>query len=133
MKKILLATIAVFVLWAALDFVLHGVLLQKMYEETASLWRPMEEMKNTLMMVVTLIVAGVFCYVYSEFFKKKDTATALKYGLLYGIAGGISMGYGSYSVMPLPYNIALYWFLGSVIETVAGAYVMSLIIKQEGE
>lgn len=57
----------------------------------------------------------------------------MKYGLLYGIAGGISMGYGSYSVMPLPYNIALYWFLGSVIETVAGAYVMSLIIKQEGE
>lgn len=71
MKKFLLATLAVFVLWQVLDFVMHGILMQKMYEETASLWRPMEEMKNTLMMVVTLIVAGVFCYVYSEFSRKK--------------------------------------------------------------
>lgn len=133
MKKFLLATLAVFVLWQALDFVLHGVLLQKMYEETASLWRPMEEMKNMLMMVVTLISAGVFCYIYSEYFKKKDTNTALRYGLIYGIGVGVSFAYGSYSVLPVPYNMALYWFLGTIIESVAGAYVMSFIIKDEAQ
>jgi hypothetical protein len=56
----------------------------------------------------------------------------VRYGLVFGIGSGISMGYGSYSVMPLPYQIALVWFLGAVIEAVAAGWITGMIVKREG-
>jgi hypothetical protein len=40
------------------------------------------------------------------------------------------MGYGSYSVMPIPYHMALTWFLGSVVEASVGGMIAGLIIKE---
>ena len=46
----------------------------------------------------------------------KGIGTAVKYGLVFGIGVGISMGYGSYSVMPIFYSMAFNWLPGSVVE-----------------
>jgi hypothetical protein len=35
-------------------------------------------------------------------------------------------GYGTYSVMPIPYHMALVWFLGSLIE---GHWAVSLLAQ----
>jgi hypothetical protein len=40
------------------------------------------------------------------------------------------MGYGSYSVMPIPYKMAFIWFFGSVVETTSGGLLLGLIIKK---
>ena len=42
-KKIIIAIIAVFILWSILDFVIHGVLLSEAYKATVELWRPMKK------------------------------------------------------------------------------------------
>jgi len=128
MNKTILAIAAVFVVWSVLDFILHGVILASAYGATASLWRPMEEMKMVLMYIVVLIVAGCFVYMYSALISDKGIRTALFYGLLFGIASGVSMGYGTYSVMPIPYTLAFGWFLGTVVESVAGAWVAWYIV-----
>ena len=43
-KRWLLASVAVFVVMAVLEFFIHGVLLSDMYRQTASVWRPEAEM-----------------------------------------------------------------------------------------
>jgi hypothetical protein len=53
----------------------------------------------------------------------------LTYGLLYGIAVGVGMGYGSYSMMPIPYSMALTWFLGTVLNGILGGLLLGAIIK----
>jgi hypothetical protein len=47
-KRFVLAAFAVFMAWSVLDFLIHGLPLQSTYEATASLWRPMGEMKKTI-------------------------------------------------------------------------------------
>ena len=131
MKKLLLSIVAVFVAWQVLDFLLHGVLLMGMYEETQNLWRPMEEMKNGVMMVVGLISAAVFCYIYYSFITVKSLNKAIMYGVVYGIGAGITFGYGSYSFMPIPYSMAFAWFLGTIVETAAAGVIVGLILKEE--
>lgn len=128
-KKFLLGTLAVFVVWEILDYVMHGLLLASAYEATASLWR--SEMNMGLIAVVVLIAAAAFVYIYAELVGNKSTATALKYGLVYGIGAGISFAYGTYAVMDIPYTMALTWFLGTIVEALAGAYVMSMIVKPD--
>lgn len=130
MKRIILAVIAVFVAWSVMDFVIHGVILKAGYSATASLWRPMEEMKPCVMYLSSLIAVIAFVVVFARFFAKKGIGSGLKYGLWFGIGTGVSMGYGSYSVMPIPYCMALTWFLGTVAETVVGGLILGSIIKE---
>ena len=128
MKRIILGTLAVYVTWSVLDFIIHGVILGSSYEATASLWRPMDEMKMGLMYLVVLISAVMFVSIYAGFFKERTPATGLKYGLLFGIGVGAGMGYGTYSVMPIPHLMALVWFLGTIVEAAVGGILIGLII-----
>ena len=132
-KRILLAILAVFVAWSVLDFIIHGVMLQSTYEATAHLWRPMGEMKMGLMYLVTVAYAACFVGIYASLVQPKSLAMGLKYGLLFGLGTGISMGYGTYSVMPVPHHLALVWLVGVLIETVAGGILAALILKRPKE
>jgi len=39
-------------------------------------------------------------------------------------------GYGTYSVMPIPYFMALGWFLGTLVQALAGGWIIGLIIRE---
>jgi hypothetical protein len=130
MKRFILSVIVVFLAWSVMDYIIHGVILQSSYAATASLWRPMGEMKMGVMYVSVLIAAVAFVLIFFRFFSRKGVGMGLKYGLCFGIATGVSMGYGSYSVMPIPYHMAFTWFLGSVIEAAVGGMIAGAIIKE---
>lgn len=129
-KKILLAAVVVFVLWSVLDYIIHGVILKSAYESTASLWRPMAEMKMGLMYVTVFIAALAFSAIYGWLVGEKSLVVGLTYGLLYGIGVGVGIGYGAYSVMPIPYSMALTWILGTVVETTLGGLLLGAIIRE---
>jgi len=71
MKKIALSTIAVFAAWSVIDFIIHGMILSSSYAATASLWRPMAEMKMGVMYLAVFISAFAFVMIFSQFFFKK--------------------------------------------------------------
>jgi hypothetical protein len=130
MKKTVLSVIAVFVAWTVLDFVIHGVILKSAYEATAILWRPMNEMKMNVMHMAVLIAAFSFAWIYVRMISSKSVVTGLRYGLWWGLGAGVSMGYGTYSVMPIPYLMALTWFLGSLMEGAVAGLIVGGIVKE---
>jgi hypothetical protein len=127
-KKILLGGVAVFVAWEILDFVIHGLILGSTYATLQNLFRSQAEMKMGLLVVVTLIGALAFTAVYGWFVKPKSLATGAKFGLLWGFGGGVMMGYGTYASMPVPYILALAWFLGTWVEFTVAGLLAGLII-----
>ena len=130
-KRVLIGVLVVFIVWSALDYVIHGVMLQSTYEATAHLWRPMEEMNMGLMYVVSILVATFFVLIYALLIQPKSLVTGLKYGLLFGLAMGISMGHGSYCYMPIPYSLAFSWFAATVVEITIGGLLVGLIVKED--
>jgi len=130
LKRVLLATLAIFVTWQVLDLVIHTVILGGTYQATPTMWRPMEDMKMGLLWSVGAIAAFCFAAVYGWLVRPKSLRAALIYGLLFGIGAGVSMGYGSYSVMPIPYVIAFTWFAGTVVEGLAAGALAGLIIRE---
>jgi len=130
MKKFILAVIAVFVAWSILDMVIHGVILEPLYRQSAQLWRPEGEMMMTLMYVVIILSSIFFVWIYYALINK-SMKNALLYGLFYGLATGIGMGYGTYSFMPIPYLLALGWFLATVVQAVVAGALVGWIIKEE--
>jgi hypothetical protein len=123
-RKIIYSVIIVFVVWSILDFIIHQLILGASYQATANLWRPMAQMKMGLMYGVKFLVSIAFVSLYALFVSKRGITKGFFFGLLYGCGAGISMGYGTYSYMAIPYHRAFTWFLGSVVEfTLAGLIV----------
>ena len=129
LKRVFSATLLVFLSWQALDFVIHGLILMSTYEATSQLWRPMEEMNNGLMIVVSLIAAFTFTWIFARYFGRKTLKTGLGYGFWFGVGAGLSMGFGSYSVMPLPFHMALTWFLSTVVQGLVAGMIVGLVLK----
>jgi len=129
LKRSTLAVFIIFIVWSILDFVIHGMLLQDIYKSTASLWRPMEEMNMTVMHLVTLAYAACFVVIYSVFVKDRSISNGLKFGLLFGLAAGISMGFGSYSYMPIPLSLALSWFAGTLVQSIIAGALVGTVMK----
>jgi hypothetical protein len=128
-KRTLWAIVAVFITWSILDFILHGLLLRPIYVNTASLWRPMNQMNMPLMYLVTLVFTVCFVLIYRLLVGQKSLATGIQFGALFGLATGISMGFGSYSYMPIPLTLAWGWFFGSWVEAVVAGAIVGAIIK----
>ncbi len=128
-KQTVWATIAVFICWSFLDFLIHGILLESSYQATAHLWRPEYEMKMSLMSLVTLIFGAGFVTIYSYLVNPKSLASGIKFGLIFGVASGVSMGFGSYCYMPISLSLALSWFFASFIEITIAGLIVGLMVK----
>ena len=129
LKQTIWAVIAIFIAWSLLDFLIHGVLLQATYQATANLWRPENEMNMPLMYVVTLILSVGFAAIYSSLINPKSLAAGIKFGVIFGLATGVSMGFGSYSYMPIPLSLAFSWFIGTLVEIGLAGVIVGLMIK----
>ena len=80
--------------------------------------------------LVTFLTAAIFVGIYSRFFAGRRISIAAQYGALFGAAMGLGMGYGTYCFMPLPYELAFAWFVGSFIEGVVAGVVMGAIVEK---
>lgn len=129
LKRTILAVAAVFIAWSILDYVLHGLLLRSTYEATAHLWRPMDQLNMHLMYSVTLVFSACFVLIYGLLIGQKSLASGILFGALFGLATGISMGFGSYTYLPIPLTLAWSWFFGSWIEAIAAGAIVGAIVK----
>ena len=130
LKQSILATVAIFIVWSILDFIIHSVLLKSVYHATANLWRPEDDMMMTLMSVVTLVVSTCFVSIYAYFISSKSLLSGLKFGLILGLATGFSMGFGTYSYMPIPFSLAFSWFIANLVEMTLAGIIVGLMIKE---
>jgi hypothetical protein len=128
-KRTILAVVGVFIAWSILDFILHGLLLRSTYEATANLWRPMDQMNMPLMYFVTLVFTVCFVLIYRLLVGEKSLVSGIQFGALFGLATGISMGFGSFSFMPIPLTLAWGWFFGSWIEAIVAGTIVGAIMK----
>ncbi|ROL61109.1 hypothetical protein D9V86_07485 [Bacteroidetes/Chlorobi group bacterium ChocPot_Mid] len=129
-KKIIIAWILVFITMGILDWIANSLILMGIYQETESLWRPMEEMKWWVGYLASLISTFCFVYVYAKFVSPKSMKNSIIYGLFWGIAIGAGMGYGTYAYMPIPYSLAAGWFWSTIVTMTASGLVLGLIIKE---
>jgi len=89
----------------------------------------MNDMNMPLMHFVTLVFTACFVAIYGLLVGQKSLMSGIKFGALFGLAIGISMGFGSYCYMPIPLTLALSWFFGSWIEAVVAGVIVGAILK----
>ncbi|TAL68473.1 MAG: hypothetical protein EPN82_10810 [Bacteroidetes bacterium] len=130
-KKYLLAVIVVFVAIEILDFLLHGLILGAVYKETASIWRPDMDKLMWVMYVVAFLQSIGFVYIYYKLINPKSPFHGVWYGLTYGFVAGVGMGYATYAMFPIPYKLAISWFIGSIVIYGIVGWLTGIIVKEK--
>ena len=132
-KRWLLASVAVFVVILALDFIIHGVLLHGVYRETASVWRSPADIQR-LMWVFPLgylIFAPIFTFIYVKGYEKgkPGPGQGFRFGLYLGAMLAVLNSFGWYALLPVPLALAYYWFFAILVEFVAAGVTAGLVYR----
>jgi hypothetical protein len=134
MKRPLSAGLAILVAWTVIDTLLHRLVLAPIYEASASLWRPLDQLNVALIYGVTFVLIGVFVGVFRVLVRPKSFRAGVALGAFVGLALGVASGFGTFIHMPIPLSLAWGWFLGGWVKgLVAGGIVGAVIIEMRGE
>ncbi len=128
-KRFVIASIAVFVIIQAIDWLVHGVLLASWYQEIKGLWRP--DMMNFmwLMMLGCLFFSFMFVFIYVRGCEGRGLAEGARYGLLIGLLMYVSGTVGQYAMYPIPFGMAMIWLGYGVMEMVIAGLAAAAIYK----
>ena len=126
-KKFWLGFVAVFVLVLLLDFVVNTFLMMSEYMQTMQLWRPEAEMKHGVMIITELIFAFFFTFIFSKGYEGKGVIEGVRYGFYVSLMMNVTGAYMTYATMPVPYMLALKWFLYGTVQYVIYGAVLALI------
>jgi len=130
-KKLWLGIVAVFVVLSVCETIVNLLLLSSAYQATAHLWRPMAEMKIWLFYVVYLFIAFFFTLIFSKGYEGKGIVEGLRYGFYVGMMMAVPAAYGMYGAMPIPYSMALQWFLYGLVEYLLCGMVVALVYGKQ--
>lgn len=122
------AILAVFIFIFFFDWIVHGIFLKGYYGLTPQAWRPMDEMMTMMpyAMAFQLAFAAWFTFVYTRLFKEGSIKNGLLYGLYFGVFMGI-MAASWYSWLPISKQLAVSWFVSSVLEGLGAGLILGFI------
>jgi hypothetical protein len=130
-KKLWIGTIAVFIAMGVLSFIIHGVLLKSTYQsaEVMGFMRPEAEMMGMMWIfyVVNAVISFFFTLIFSKGYEGKGMGEGLRYGFYVGCLMATPMAYASYAMYPMPYSLALTWFICGIIEYLIYGAIVAMV------
>jgi len=128
-KKLWIAFFVVFVVWIVLNVVVHSAILGAAYQsdEMMKVWRPDMMSKMYITYINTFIMSFFFVLIYSKWYKRGNIAEGIQYGVYVGFLMATPMAYSLYAMFPIPYPIAVQWFMYGMIHYIIIGIVVALM------
>ena len=131
-KKLLIATVVLGVVWNVLDFLVHGMLLQGLYySKLPSLFRA--DVSPGYFVAGDFVAALVFVWVYDRVYG--SFASGAKGGATYGFYAGVLVSFPSWILNNLlfvgfPYSLSWIWTVAGILFGVIGGAVAGALYKK---
>ena len=134
-KKLWIGFIVVYIVLALTNTLIHAVMLAPDYKVLADqgLMRGEEAGTIWIYFVTALFTAFFFTLIFSKGYRGNGIGEGVRYGIYVGLFLSVQMAYDSYASWPMPYTIALRWFLATVVQyVILGVIVASVYGKKSG-
>jgi hypothetical protein len=126
-RKFAISVVVLFILFWALSFVVHGMLLGADYARLPNLMRPMTEFGRLwpFMAVAFLSMAAAFAWIYSKGRENKPwLAQGVRFGIAAALLATVPIYLIYYVVMPFPLDLVIKQIVyDSIVMVIAGAVV----------
>ncbi|MBU1076041.1 MAG: hypothetical protein KKH98_02025 [Spirochaetes bacterium] len=127
-KRFILASFIVFILYQALDFLIHGVILGSQYMAIQNVWRPDMQKMMWIMWITTCAFSFLFVYIFSKGYEGKGIMEGVRFGLVAGLLIQV-LNFNGYVIYPIPLQLAIQWFVFGTIQITILGLVAGLIYK----
>ncbi len=132
-KKLLLAALAVFVLYFITDWIIHAQILSGVYKPLydQGVFRSEGEAIGYMwvMFLMSLIFSFLFTYVFAKGYEGKGIMEGIRYGIVIGFLVVFVNSYSSFVIYPIPYKLVWYWIISGFVQTILAGIACSLIYK----
>ncbi len=130
-KKLWMGFVTVFIVTVLTNFLIHQVLLGGLYRSASmsALMRPEAEGQANLWIhfVTAAIASFFFTLIFSKGYEGKGIGEGVRFGFYVGMLMSIPMAYDTYAEMPIPYSLALQWFIYGVVQYVILGIVVAMV------
>jgi len=126
-KKVWVGAVLVFVLFGLLDYLVHNTLMSSTYQPLAEsgVFRGADDNKVYIFFINRAIQAFIFALVFSKGYEAKGMAEGVRYGLYMGVFLALGFAYGTYAMFPLPYELAMKWFVYEVVQWILAGVLIA--------
>lgn len=128
-KRYLIAVAAVYVAFQVMDIIIHWVILSPVYATLASLWRQDMMSYMWIMYIAGLIMTFLFIYIFIKGYEGKGIMEGIRFGLVIGLFMQIPSAFGGYAMYPIPFSLALQWFIYGMIEFIVAGIIAAAIYR----
>jgi len=130
-KKFVIASIVVFVACQIIEMIVHGFLLGSIYGTLKEVWRPDMMDKMWIMYITSFVFSFLFVYIYTKFYQGKGIIEGLFFGTIIGIFMNFCGIFNQYVIYPVPFSLAIQWFIYGMIEFIIIGAIASLIYTEK--
>lgn len=140
--KLMFAAIPVFIFIFAADFLVHGIWLKPVYEQTAALWRTEAEMQqyigfclayHALLALLITVLYRKCSQAYSAVSVGNEKPCSIKGGMCFGVAIGLLLAIldaKAYIYMPISSELAIKWFLSGMLNGIGSGLILSFVFSR---
>lgn len=129
LKKMVLASLGVFVAFELMDYIIHGLILASVYAQFPHIWRQDMMSKMWLMALSTLVMSVMFVYIFIRGYENKGIAEGVRFGIVAGLFMNVIGMFSQYVMYPISLNLAVMWFTFGMLEFMIAGIVAALIYK----
>ncbi len=128
-KRFIVASLVIFVVVQAMEFVINEVLIKSAYESLKNLWRPNMASKMWVMYVVGLLVSLLFTYIFIKGREGKGVAEGVRFGIIMWLFVSIPMDLSMWVLLPIPHMLLFKWILFALVEMLVAGILVAVIYK----
>ncbi len=134
-KTFWIGFVVVFIVMQAIGFLIHGVMLDGMYNDLAASFRPKEQM-DAMMWIMILsgtAVLFLFCYIFTKGYEGQGVVEGVRYGALMGLFLAFPTSVDAYVIYPLTQELAVIWFVTTLVGMMIAGAIFAAIYKPQGD
>jgi hypothetical protein len=131
-RSFFIAWLAVFVVWMAASYLVHGVWLGDTYAGMTNMFRPEEDQMKLFpfMLVAHVIMAGAFVWIYQRGQEDKPwLQQGIRFGIAIALLAPIPMYMIYYTVQQMPGALAHNQIIGDSITVVVVGIVVAFLSR----
>jgi len=131
LKRFSLCCLTGFIFVFIYEYIIHGVALVAIYDQTPQLWRSPETMVDYMpfMIVMQFLTTALLCFIYTRHHEEKGIGEGVRFGAMIGLLLGILQA-SSFAWMPISLTLAGLWLVTTFVEAIGLSILFSLIYKK---
>jgi len=112
------------------NWLVHGILLNGLYAQSPTVWRPKSDMRYLFQWLVfsQVAFAFVFCLIFTKGYENRGTGEGVRYGFLIG-ALFAPTHLGWYALIPIPISLVFAWVVATLVEYTLAGGIMAAMYK----